>query len=79
MNFKKLDATILQTGESFVLYENGKFQNFDKLHSLVGSDYYNLNDDLMDGITERDGAEWTHHVYEFGEIVLSIHFKFTAL
>lgn len=78
MNFKKLDATILQTGETFILYDNGKFQNFDKLRCLLGADYINVNDDLMDGITDRNGNEWTHHVYDRGEIILSIHFKFTA-
>lgn len=79
MNFKKLEATILQTGESFILYDNGKFQNFNRLHKLVGSDYYNLNDDLMDGITDSNGTEWTYNIYDFGEIVLSINFKFTPL
>ena len=78
MNFKKLEATVVQTGESFVLYEAGKFQNFDRLRELVGTDYHNLNDDLMDGIG-RNGIEWEYHLYEFGEISLSINFKFTPL
>ena len=76
MNYKKLEAKILQTGENFILFDGKNFQNFNRLHKLLGEDYVNVNDDLMDGITDAGGREWTHTVYKNGN-VLTIMFKFT--
>lgn len=50
MNYKKLEAKILQTGETFILFDGKNFQNFNRLHKLLGGDYVNVNDDLMNGI-----------------------------
>ena len=79
MNFSRLTAKVNQTGEEFVLYDGSEFQNFNRLHEILVSDYENVNDNLMDGITERDGEEWTHFIYENGEVVLSITFTFTPV
>lgn len=77
-NFKELTATVEQTGETFVLFDGEEFQNFDRLHELVGSDYEGLNDDLMDGITEWGGTSWKYNKYENAEAVLTIRFDFES-
>lgn len=77
MNFKKLVAEVIETGETIVLCDGAEFKNFDRLHELLGKDYDNVNDDLMDGITERDGTTWTHSVYRLGEVEKTIRFTFT--
>lgn len=79
MNFKRLVAKVNETGEELVLYDGSEFQNFDRLRKILGSDYENVNDELMDGITERDGEEYTHFKYENGDAVLSITFTFTPV
>lgn len=75
-NFKRLTATVEQTDETFVLFNGEEFENFDRLHKLVGSDYEGLNDDLMDGITEWGGTSWKYNKYENAETVLTIRFDF---
>ena len=79
MNFKKLEAKVLQTGEKFILFDGKNFQNFDRLHKLLGNDYDNVNDDLMDGITDWGGMEWTHTVYGLQDEKLTISFQFTPV
>lgn len=78
-NFKKLTATVEQTGESFVLFNGQEFENFDRLRELVGNDYEGLNDDLMDGITELTGTSWSYNKYDFAEVALTIRFDFEPI
>ena len=54
LNFKRLTMERESTGEITVLYENGEFKNFDLLRQIVGEEYDNINDDLMDGICESN-------------------------
>lgn len=79
MNFKKLVATVKETEETLVLYDGGEFKNFDRLRELLGKDFNGVNDDLMDGITDWGGTEWTHTIYKDAEAVLTITFTFTPI
>lgn len=74
---KELRALVVETGEELILWNGEEFQNFNRLRELLGKDYDNVNDDLMDGITEWGGSEWTHTQYENGEAVQTIKFTFT--
>lgn len=78
MNFKKLTMTEKSTGKETVLYDGTEFKNFDYLKSLVGSEYTNLNDDLMDGVCESNNFETTrtHHIYENGKCVETLTFEY---
>jgi hypothetical protein len=78
MNFIKLTMTEKSTGKQTVLFDGETFTNFDYLKKLVGKDYINLNDDLMDGICESNNFEKvrTHNIYEMGEIVETLIFEY---
>ena len=78
MNFKRLTMTEKSTGKQTVLYDGVEFKNFDYLKSLVGSEYTNLNDDLMDGVCESNNFETTrtHHIYKGGECVETLTFEY---
>lgn len=78
MNFKRLTMIEKSTGKSTVLYDGAEFKNFDYLKSLVGSEYANLNDDLMDGICESNNFETTrtHYIYKYGECVETLTFEY---
>jgi len=85
--FNKLTAEVSDGAgnvvDSFVLYDGGRFDNFDKLHDFVGRDYTNLNDDLMDGpSSDTWGSEDPMHPiyrkYVCGEVWLEIHFTYEA-
>lgn len=79
MNFTRLTAKV-STGETFALYENGEYKNFDKLKGYVGKDYTNLNDDLMNGPSSDTWLEDPMHpVYtkwENGEEKFKIEFEY---
>ena len=82
LNFKKLTATVEQTGEHFVLYDGVDFLNFEKLEKLVGKDFDSLNDDLMNGPSETtwygtDPMNPTYTKYEKCEPILTIRFAYT--
>ena len=79
LSFKKLSMKQESTGKIVVLYENGEFKNFDLLHQIVGNEYDNLNDDLMDGICESNG--WSCNRYlpiydENGDWSDALHFRY---
>ena len=57
-----------KVNEEFYLIKDGKYVGFNHLEELVGSDYDNLNDDLMSG----DYSEY--HKYELLECVMTIQF-----
>lgn len=69
--FRRLTATVVGTGETFNLYENGEFKNFNRLHELAGKDYEDLNDELLEG-TGKD----LYTKFECGEIVMQIEFSY---
>lgn len=49
-NIKNLNAIVTgEIEETFDLIKDGEYVGFNRLHELVGKDYDNLNDDLMDG------------------------------
>lgn len=80
MNFKRLTCKVEETGEELVLFDGEHFQNFNRLEKLVGREYDNLNDDLMDGPSEAtwgsDPFNPVHRVYKFGEAVLTLQFHY---
>lgn len=78
MNFKRLTMTEKSTGKQTILYDGVEFKNFDYLKSLVGSEYTNLNDDLMDGVCESNNYETirTHYIYKDGGCVETLIFEY---
>ena len=81
LSFKKLSMKQESTGKIVALYENGEFKNFDLLHQIVGNEYDNLNDDLMDGICESNG--WSCNRYlpiydENGDWSDALHFRYES-
>jgi len=84
--FSKLTAEVRDGAgnviDSFVLYDGKKFDNFNRLHELVGRDYDDLNDDLMDGPSPdtwgmEDPMHPVYRKYEAGEVVLEIMFEYS--
>ena len=67
LSFKRLTMEQESTGEITVLYENGKFKNFDLLHQIVGEKYDDLNDDLMDGVCESNDWSCRRYFYFYDE------------
>ena len=39
MKYNRIDARINSTGEVINLYNNGKFQNFERIHAIFGKDW----------------------------------------
>ena len=69
-NIKNLKAIVTgEIEETFDLIKDGEYVGFNRLHELVGKDYDNLNDDLMDG----DLTMYTK--YNDAEAVFYIDFK----
>ena len=63
MTFNKIEMTI--NSEKTTLFENGLFQNFDKLRRICGSRYLNINDDLLDG-PQANGRGYTEIIWGDG-------------
>ena len=80
-NYSKLVATVEETGEFLVLQEGGSYskEGFNRLAEILGKDYDNVNDDLMDGITDWGGVEWSHRIYKLGEVETTVTFTFTPI
>lgn len=69
-SIKNLKAIVTgEIEETFDLIKGGEYVGFNRLHELVGKDYDNLNDDLMDG----DLTMYTK--YKDAEAVFYITFK----
>nr|DAK18682.1 MAG TPA: hypothetical protein [Caudoviricetes sp.] len=77
MEVNRIDAKINSTGEVFNLYNNGKFQNFERIHAIFGEDYDDVNDNLLDG-PAVNGWEYTERVYHFAEEVESVTFTYSV-
>lgn len=79
MTFKTLKAEF--KGETKVLFDGETFSNFDWLEKLLGERYINVNDDLMDGITENQPGTWNedHSEWSWGMFINDeyINFIFT--
>lgn len=78
MTFKRLTMVEKSTGKETVLFDGESFQNFDYLKKIVGNDFVNLNDDLMDGISESNGysTERSFDIYDCGKIVDTLLFLY---
>lgn len=69
-SIKNLKAIVTgEIEETFDLIKGGEYVGFNRLHELVGKDYDNINDDLMDG----DLTMYTK--YKDAEAVFYITFK----
>lgn len=77
MKYNRIDARINSTGEVINLYNNGEFQNFERIHAIFGEDYDDVNDNLLDG-PDVNGWEYTEKVYEFAEEVESVTFTYSV-
>lgn len=77
MTFKKLIATY--KGETKVMYDGKDFHHFDWLHSLLGERYMNVNDDLMDGISQYIPGTWNsdHTEWSWGMFINDEYIEFT--
>lgn len=69
-NIKNLKAIVTgEIEETFDLIKDGEYVGFNRLHELVGEDYDNLNDDLM------EGGLTMYTKYKDAEAIFYISFK----
>ena len=77
MKYNRIDARINSTGEVINLYNNGKFQNFERIHAIFGKNYDDVNDGLMDE-PDVNGWKYTEKVYKFAEEIESVTFTYSV-
>ena len=77
MKYNRIDARINSTGEVINLYNNDKFQNFERIHAIFGKNYDDVNDGLMDG-PDVNGWKYTEKVYKFAEEIESVTFTYSV-